>query len=167
MANNEWGTPSKFIESARKVMGSIDVDPASNDDAQKVVNAKRYYTIKRDGLQFIWSGNVWLNPPYGAGLAKQFAKHLVSDCEHSLYIQAIVLTNNVTDVAWFNETIRVIASAFCFPTPRIQFIAPEGTKKSSNSKGQVISYIGDDVEKFCKEFEQYGMCVVPWRDING
>lgn len=58
MANNSWGTPPHFIESARKVMGSIDTDPASNDEAQQIVQAEQYYTEDDSGLDQYWNGNV-------------------------------------------------------------------------------------------------------------
>ena len=35
--NNEWYTPPKFIEAAREVMGSIDLDPATSKVAQETV----------------------------------------------------------------------------------------------------------------------------------
>jgi len=32
---SEWNTPSEYIESARELMGKIDIDPASNKQAQE------------------------------------------------------------------------------------------------------------------------------------
>jgi len=81
MANNEWSTPPKFIEAARSVIGTIDLDPATNLNAQELVQAKAYYTQEMDGLQQHWQGKVFLNPPYSRGLAKRFMTKLV---EHYL-----------------------------------------------------------------------------------
>lgn len=161
MANNEWSTPSKYIESARKAMGSIDTDPASNETAQKLVKAEVYYTQKTNGLNKSWAGNVWLNPPYGRGETVKFCSLLIEQFNNGDTDQAIVLTNNVTDVNWFAETIETVASAYCFPDHRIQFVAPEGTKVSSNAQGQVFSYIGGNPSAFMEEFKQYGLCLTP------
>ena len=163
MANNEWGTPSKYLESARVVMDGIDLDPASNDEAQKRVKANKYYTEDTNGLIQDWHGNVWLNPPYGVGLAKPFVEKLISSYQAGNVEQAIVLTNNVTDTAWFNETLGAYASALCFPSPRIQFETPPNTTRSSNSKGQVFSYIGLDPARFLSEFAQFGLITLPVR----
>jgi hypothetical protein len=77
--NNEWYTPADYIEAAREVMGSIDIDPASNDIAQETVKAAVYYTAETNGLDKEWRGNVWMNPPYASDLIGKFIDKLVSE----------------------------------------------------------------------------------------
>jgi len=166
MANNEWATPLNYLHSARIVMGSIDLDPASNHSAQENVKAETYYTQEMDGLQHHWQGKTWINPPFGRGLAKPFMEKLIKHYVAGDVLEAIVLTNNVTDTAWFADTLGTHAAMFCFPSPRIQFITPPGTKKSSNSHGQVFSYFGRWPAKFVEEFGQYGIIAAPIRKIT-
>jgi len=64
-ASVEWYTPEWVAELARRVMGSIDLDPASCDVAQRTIKALEYYTREDDGLAKPWVGNVFCNPPYG------------------------------------------------------------------------------------------------------
>ena len=56
--NNEWFTPPNIIEAARRTIGRIDLDPASNEQAQQWIQATQYYTKEKDGLIQPWSGNV-------------------------------------------------------------------------------------------------------------
>jgi hypothetical protein len=53
-------TPAEYIASARSVLGAIDLDPASNAQAQRIVKAAHYLTIEDDGLAHPWQGRVWL-----------------------------------------------------------------------------------------------------------
>jgi len=73
------GNHPKVSRIGSKVMGSIDLDPASNEGAQKNVMASTFYTEKENGLNYEWHGNIWLNPPYGIGLAKPFMVKLITD----------------------------------------------------------------------------------------
>lgn len=41
--NDEWYTPLVYIEAAREVMGSIDLDPASNEFVNKTMRTTTYY----------------------------------------------------------------------------------------------------------------------------
>ena len=152
--NNEWYTPADIIEAARAVMGSIDIDPASNDIAQKVVKAKIYYTAETNGLNKKWTGNVWLNPPYASELIGKFVDKLIKEQEH--YEQAIILVNNATETEWFRKIIS-IASAVCFPKGRVKFYLPDG-KTGAPLQGQAILYIGASPKKFTDMFLKVGWC---------
>lgn len=152
--NNEWYTPAEIIEAARKAMGSIDTDPASNDIAQKVVKSESYYTIETNGLGKTWTGNVWMNPPYSGDLIGRFIDKLCS--ERCNYEQAIVLVNNATETEWFNKIIS-IASVVCFVKSRVKFWMPDG-KTGAPLQGQAIVYIGKESDRFANAFESVGWC---------
>ena len=150
--NNEWYTPAEYIEAARKAMGSIDTDPASNDIANKVVKAEKYYTIETNGLAHDWHGNVWMNPPYSSDLITKFIEKLKE--QRGNYEQAIILVNNATETQWFYEIVK-IASAVCFPKSRVKFYMPDG-KTGAPLQGQAVLYVGDNYEKFISAFGGIG-----------
>lgn len=152
--NNEWYTPAELIEAARSAMGSIDVDPASNDIAQKVVKAGTYYTAETNGLDKTWGGNVWMNPPYASDLIGKFVDKLIAERQN--YRQAIVLVNNATETEWFNKIIS-ISSAVCFPKSRVKFYMPDG-KTGAPLQGQAVLYIGENKDKFYSAFACVGWC---------
>jgi phage N-6-adenine-methyltransferase len=156
--NNEWYTPPEFIEAARDVLGSIDLDPASSEYANKNVKAKKFYTIEDNGLEKKWAGRVWMNPPYALGLVDKFAEKLRSSVDAGSVTGAIVLVNNATETGWF-RIISGMASAVCFPQSRIRFLSPDG-ELGSPLQGQAFLYIGDDVKSFKRVFEKFGLV---WR----
>ncbi len=47
---NDWHTPMDYIDAAKKVMGEIDLDPASSKHAQKTVKANSFFTKATNGL---------------------------------------------------------------------------------------------------------------------
>ncbi len=156
--DEESYTPEKYLESARLVMGGIDLDPASNPMAQKNVNADIYYTQADDGLTKQWKGKVWMNPPYTARIINIFLEKLVGHFENNEVTEAIVLTNNNTDTSWFHKSAQQ-ASAICFTAGRINFLKRDGST-SSPTNGQSFFYFGNNPEVFNKEFSQYGLVMV-------
>lgn len=46
----EWYTPPWCLALVREVLGTIDLDPASCEAAQRTVQASQYYTIHDNGL---------------------------------------------------------------------------------------------------------------------
>lgn len=156
--NNEWYTPKDIIDVAREAMGSIDIDPASSDIANEIVQAPEYYTYETNGLDKPLHGNVWMNPPYSSDLLDKFITKIVE--ERSSYDQAIVLVNNATETQWFAKLISV-SSAVCFPRSRVKFYMPDG-KTGAPLQGQALIYIGSEPGKFLNAFRPIGWGCLPY-----
>ena len=155
--DNEWYTPQEYIESARRVMGAIDLDPASSEVAQERVKAGAFFTIEDDGLLQPWQGRVWLNPPYAQPAIQHFMEKVTGEHLKGAIRQAIVLTHNYTDTRWFHIGVSG-ASAICFTRGRIGFLNPEG-KKAAPTQGQAFFYYGESTAAFREEFSKYGFVV--------
>lgn len=151
--DNEWYTPDEYIAAAVRVMGGIDLDPASSPTANDIVGAATYYTAQDNGLAQPWSGRIWMNPPYAQPLIGQFAERMADQYSVGNVTAAIVLVNNGTETAWF-QTIAAQASALCFPKGRVKFWHPN--KVAVPLQGQAIFYLGDEVDQFASEFSQFG-----------
>jgi hypothetical protein len=150
--DNDWFTPIKYLDLAREVMGDIDLDPASHPIAQKVIRATRFFTKHDDGLIKPWEGRVWLNPPYAQPLIKQFTDKLLAS---GGVTEAILLTHNCTDTAWFHQAAGA-AARICFTRGRIRFEAPDGAV-AAPTQGQAFFYFGESPEVFANIFQQIGI----------
>ncbi len=155
--NEEWYTPPQFLEAARDVLGEFDLDPASSDAAQKQVQASRYFDKEHDGLGFEWRGRVWLNPPYTQPAIGEFVSKLVAELGEGNATQAIMLTHNFTDTAWFHEAASV-ATAICFTRGRVKFVNPAG-ETAAPTQGQAFFYFGSNPAPFVARFSEIGFVV--------
>jgi phage N-6-adenine-methyltransferase len=151
---NEWFTPKQYIKLARDVLGTIDLDPASSEKAQKVVKAEKYFTKDDSGLENEWKGRVWLNPPYAQPLISEFVTKLITEVSVGRVSEAILLTHNYTDTSWFHQAAG-ISSAICFTRGRIQFYNAQG-EIAAPTQGQAFFYYGRNVKKFVKVFSDTG-----------
>lgn len=161
--NNEWYTPPEYIEAARRVMGGIDLDPASSDNANETVQARTYYTAEDDGLLHDWRGRVYMNPPYASHLIGLFAEKLAEHVKRGEVIEACVLVNNATETGWFNALLDV-ASAVCFIRGRVKFIDMDGNPSGAPLQGQALLYIGPSADNFGRIFAQFGRVLYAWGD---
>jgi phage N-6-adenine-methyltransferase len=161
---NEWYTPERYIEMARKVLGTIDVDPASNDYAQATVRAATFYTVETNGLDKEWRGKVWMNPPYSQPEIVYFIDKIIEECQSGRCTEAIILTHNSTDTKWFNRLFEN-ADAICWTTGRVRFVSPKG-EFASPAMGQTFTYFGLNPEMFAEVFSEIGNVWGPkWRKI--
>lgn len=153
---DEWYTPAEYIEAARQVMGGIDLDPASNDEAQEVVKAACYYTKRDNGLTMPWFGCVWLNPPYSTPLIRQFVTKLIEEHDAGNITEAVILTNNSSDTAWFHDLLSRYPA--CFTRGRVQFWRADHETFGAR-QGQTLFYLGENVQAFRDTFARFGQVV--------
>lgn len=174
--SNEWYTPSRYIEAARKVLQGIDLDPASCEDANRTVRAARYYTKEQNGLAQDWTCKTcWLNPPYGrandsnAGysigrrlgggksIASLFVKRLIDEYEAKRINQAILLVTSDTDASWF---VPLWEYSICFADHRVLFRRP-GLEDQGQFFGSCFIYFGPSTAEFVKHFTEFGPVITP------
>ena len=169
--NNEWYTPSKYIEAARAVMGGIDLDPASCEMANRTVKATRYYSLEDDGLSKEWHGNVWLNPPYGKdhsvcnekrSTIRIWVDKLLLDFASGNISQAIILVTSQTTAPWFH---LLLDYPICLSDHNVRFRISEptsyrpGRMTQSHIFGCTFAYLGSNDHKFIDTFSEFGRIV--------
>jgi phage N-6-adenine-methyltransferase len=161
--SNSWYTPSQYIEMAREVMGSIDLDPFSSESANQCVKAERYFDIDVDAHKQVWfdeSGTVFMNPPYGRGEMKQAVETFLANWTKGSISEAIVLVNNATDTKWFQSLHKELA-AMCVVSGRIAFENNDGKHVSGNTRGQIFLYFGENNKTFFEVFNSLGCISYP------
>ena len=161
-ANDEWYTPAAIIESARSVLGAIDLDPASCPVANRIVQAEHYYSARVDGLlaSHPWQGRVWMNPPFG-GRAQDFASRLAREFRSGNVTEAIALySSGAMTCLWF-DPMWECATAWCISRGRPRFSAGDKAQEAngSPSNGVVICYLGSRAQSFAAAFAAHGPCV--------
>lgn len=183
MDSPEWYTPSAYVEAAREVMGGIDLDPASHEEANRIVKAKKFYTAEDDGLAHQWKGRVFLNPPGGK---REDGHSLVALFWFSLMMAHRV--GNVPQAIWIGYSLEQLQTmqsfcsttpldySLCVPSRRIAFVenaakqaerfaklrarGKEPSERSSPSHGGYVCYLGDQPSKFVQVFSAFGKVVV-------
>ena len=164
----EWYTPPEYIALAREVFGGeIDLDPASCDEAQKIVQAGTYYTKDDDGLAHPWHGNVWLNPPYSSPEITLFTEKMIDADARGNIEGGVLLTNNSTDTGWFQNAAKH-CTAMCFTKGRIGFLDASNLEsllqgkeasKATGPTGQTFFYFGGDLDRFYESFGDVGVII--------
>jgi hypothetical protein len=158
--NSEWYTPQIYANAAREVMGGIDIDPCSCEDANRVIKATKFFDEHQDGFAQEWHGRLYTNPPYGEGTIDKFSAKLLAEFHAQRVKQAIVLVNNCTETKWFQGLLRA-SSNVCFPMGRISFWSVDRPSKNP-LQGQAFLHFcfrSQDGTKFRRVFDQFGVCI--------
>jgi hypothetical protein len=156
--SEDYYTPKRYVEAARLVMGGIDLDPASSEEANRVVRASTFFTVTDDGLSREWFGRVFLNPPYGRrdGKSNQglWSERLILAYRHGKVEQGILLVNATTDRNWFAPFWE---HDVCLTDHRIEFRTPEVVEDVHQpTHGNAFLYLGPNGELFAETFSRFG-----------
>lgn len=169
----EYYTDPVITTASRLCMGSIDLDPASCETANAIVNASVFFDINDDGIHQDWFGNVWLNHPFGRpelpckpGCTKDHEHHnyilygnkkwinkLDREWECGNMTAACCITFSVTSEQWFRPLLR---RPQCFLVPRTNYFDEHGNMVKGVLKGSVVTYFGRHIDRFRDAFSPLG-----------
>lgn len=165
---DRWFTPAQIILMIKQVLGEIDLDPASEELANKPIGAKRIITEKEDGLETEWPPGctVYLNPPgskrNNKSMSALFWEKLMEyrrlgGLKHAIYmgfsLEQLAITQKYHDK-------KMIEFPLCIPSSRIKFVNP-AIEKHSPSHSNVIVYVPgslDKTDEFIEIFLDIGAC---------
>lgn len=151
---NEWYSPEEVVEAARRVMGGIDLDPASCRQANLIIRAARYYTRADDGLTKAWHGRVWLNPPYDTFAPKFFVKFCEEHATGNVPTACLLLGTHHLTTRWYQRA-KAFSTILCLPAGRLKFTGRLG-RGNPPMHGSAILGVGVDHGQFRREFGTFG-----------
>lgn len=144
---NTWFTPRRFIA----ILGPFDLDPCTVS-FRPFDTAHRH--IERDkggcGLSFIWSGDVWLNPPYGRELMPFIDKFIA-------HRQGVMLIFARMGSEGVQKLLSAGANAYCL-RQRVHFIHKDGVKKTNAGTDSMLVFFDEKYRAKVKTFEGVLIC---------
>lgn len=99
---HDWATPQEFFDRLHREF-AFTIDCCAVE-----ANAKcaRYITPEQDALSLAWDGTVWMNPPYGNGIAAWIEKAWRSAQEGAT---VVCLIPTRADTAWWHDYVMQAA----------------------------------------------------------
>lgn len=173
--SNEWYTPPEIIRRVRRVLGSINLDPASCTYANKyIVGAYSYWTQENDALSFEWDQelktpvSIYMNPPgskyKGKSQSKLFWQKLMDLRASNLLNEAIVMGFSLEQLQVTQSCSLAMADfPYCIPKKRIKFVNERGESNSPTHSNVIVYVKGlrDSYPKFKHAFSDLGKITVP------
>ncbi|QZI86723.1 hypothetical protein SIPHO019v1_60004 [Vibrio phage 82E32.1] len=174
-----------MLERVKRILGDIDLDPASCSTANINVGAKQFFTKESDSLNREWNGVVWMNHPYGKG--EKPCKKLKTTGEYrcnknackdrGYHIDHDVPGNTEWVAKFVNEfMIGNITKAGCITFAstsenwfrplynfhqvwlydRVAFVDKGGNEGKQTTKGSVLTFMGVNKQDLEREFADIG-----------
>ena len=148
---NKWITPPCIARAARAVMGGIDLDPASDTQANATVEASKYYTAREDGLSLPWFGRVLLHAP--SAKWDQFMDKLLDEMNVGNVTEAVVVCPADTSEVWWQRA-RWEASVW-YSEPRLALISSNTHRPAHNPMHDMcVMYLGHNHDAFASVFQE-------------
>jgi hypothetical protein len=160
----EHNTPRAIVEAARRVLGTIALDPMSNAVAQRIIRATVYYTEADNCFVQPWLGRTFLNP--AGGLVREawqrlMVEYALGDVPAFIWIGYSLeqLQSLQVGSRKRNDTHRgptPIEFPICIPRARLRFEDQDGNPQVQPTHANFISYGGPDISRFVETFGIFG-----------
>jgi hypothetical protein len=139
--SDTWLTPPEII----RELGPFDLDPCCPETMPWTTATVMQSLPRQNGLETVWAGRVWLNPPYGPEVGKWLAKL----AEHG---DGIALIFARTETEMFFDCVWSKAWALHFLKGRIHFHHTDGTRAKFNSGAPsvLVAYGQENAEVLSK-----------------
>ena len=96
--SEDWETPEDLFAELQRLF-NFTLDPCATD---KNAKCDQHYTKTENGLDQEWSGNVYVNPPYGRQIHRWLEKAVQSIDDGSCGVIVFLLPAR-TDTRWFHR----------------------------------------------------------------
>lgn len=125
-----WATPQEFFDKYNEKF-NFTLDPCAT-----VGNAKcpTFFTKEDNGLEQVWTGSVWMNPPYGREIGHWMKKAYESSQQGAT---VVCLVPSRTDTRWWHD--YAMKGEIEFIKGRLKF---GGSKNSAPFPSAVIIFKG-------------------------
>lgn len=131
-----WLTPQPILSA----LGPFDLDPCACAEPRPWPTARRHIALPDNGLNTLWIGRVWLNPPYGEDVG-DWVKRLAHHGEGT----ALVFAR--TETIWWHDWIWPYATALLFLKARVRFYNSQGVRaRTGVAPSALIAYGTKDAE---------------------
>jgi site-specific DNA-methyltransferase (adenine-specific) len=116
----DWETPQWLFDLLDDEY-QFSLDPCATPE-----NAKcwHYYTPKDNGLKRVWSGNVWVNPPYDSIVA--WLERAVLQLKYKRIETIVFLIPARTDTKYWHKYVMKHACEIRFIEGRLRFVGAKG-----------------------------------------
>jgi len=152
----EYYTPPAIVLAAQRLLGEIDLDPASSEKANATIQARRIYSER--GLEKPWAGRVWLNHPFSREGNPLWMRKLFCEFNHDHVTEALCITFAATSEQWFKP---LLYHPQCFLVPRTNYLLPDGGVLKGVTKGSVVTFLTRGGPRrhaeFARVFEHLGV----------
>lgn len=159
--SQHWGTPPVYVKAVRKVLGTIELDPCSNEFS--VVHAKIEYRLPdHDGLIESWNyPTIYVNPPYGTDKTRgtRIRDWLTrcADAHRQHGSEVIALVPVATNTGHWKANIWGVATsvAFLYDT-RLKFTVNGVASGKGAPMSCAMVYWGEHIDVFRDTFSAFG-----------
>lgn len=118
--SDNWPTDPAVFAELDRIHGPFTLDPCSSAENAK---CERFFTREDDGLAQLWTGRVFMNPPYGRTIGAWMRKAWEASQTSAELVVCLVPAR--TDTAWWHE--HAVRGEIEFVRGRLRFGALENS----------------------------------------